>query len=441
MLKPLPLLAAWMTLIALCAPLPIKTMASTFELNPDWLDNNMLGPVKSYSLWVDFPVRVDDGAYAVMKCGDQEIARASLSVNNLKHNYASISAEFDEELLLPKGNVYFLVVPERSILKLDDNSCYNKRFEMKFDVPATLGKGKPSIAEGSTVTSAALISFAFGHETEIALGTGPQALMFRDGTFVRHFPVGASWDWNIGTAYVNLFEGSSFRSMNFENGVKYTVVLPEGAVPALGRNDIVNEETRVSFIGGYKEPMPKLECTWISAFEEGLGENIGEVRFRFNMPVALSGDPKVQICLARPGYPAVTETTPFLRDEDGRQTLVADFGGYPQSSIGEAFTFVIKEGSVVSANGDVVVNDRTESPSFSGIDAVTADSSDAVTVKAVAGTVIVEGARDGATVRLYSTDGRMLCEAEASGGFATIAARNGIYIVSIDGIARKIAVK
>lgn len=412
------------------------------DVNPFY---KIVAPLQNF--WIKAPCHVTmaENSKAILYCGDETIATAKFEISNetfYDEKYANINVIFDSPLILPKGKSYKVVIPERVFRKLDNSSCFNKKLEIDFDVPGNLGAGIPSIKDNSVLSSAYNIHFTFYYPIgDLFKPSIVDALLFREGILVRKLPTSLSSDWNLGTATVYFSEIFSFESVNFEDGVHYSVVIPAGTISATERNDIVNEETRVSFIGGYKEPMPKLECTWISAFAEGLGENIGEVRFRFNMPVALSGDPKVQICLARPGYPAVTETTPFLRDEDGRQTLVADFGGYPQSSIGEAFTFVIKEGSVVSADGDVVVNDRTESPSFSGIDAVTADSSDAVTVKAVAGTVIVEGARDGATVRLYSADGRMLCEAEVSDGFATIAVRNGIYIVSVDGIARKVAVK
>lgn len=68
------------------------------------------------------------------------------------------------------------------------------------------------------------------------------AVLLRDDVEIGSFPVSVTYDWGLGQAMVGFSSDYSF-----DDGARYTLVLPEGSVSSRYRSDITNEEERVCF--------------------------------------------------------------------------------------------------------------------------------------------------------------------------------------------------
>ena len=72
----------------------------------------------------------------------------------------------------------------------------------------------------------------------------------------------------------------------------------------------------------------------------------------------LSENPVVQLCEAHEGKGTVVkEVVPTVRNENGQWLLVADFDGFPLAAE-TGYSVVIPEGTLITKDGDVVVNRR-----------------------------------------------------------------------------------
>ena len=122
----------------------------------------------------------------------------------------------------------------------------------------------------------------FYFPTETAALEGNSITLLREGVPVRTYPCDVSWDWDLGYAGIDF----GYR-MKFENRVHYSLLLPKGAVSALHRSDITNEEAIVNFIGGYTEPVKPLTYTWCSLFDHHPSDKLNEVIFYYDQRHAL----------------------------------------------------------------------------------------------------------------------------------------------------------
>lgn len=261
-----------------------------------------------------------------------------------------IIGEFLEPLTLPKGKSYKIILPANTVYSVDNQELTNDEIVMNFDVPENLGPFHTDIKDGSVITSKKSIAFYWGTETA-ALDKSAKATLYREGTAVRKFPFNVTWDFDLGQAHVEFGE-----KLNFENGVHYSLSIPAGSVCAQYRSDIVNEEAVLNFMGGYIEPMPTIDYVWCSLFTDHPSDNLGEVSFHYTQPVMLSDSPKVQLWIEEDNL-LVKSVVPTLVEKEGKWILTADFEQTPLTSE-KGYTIVIPEGTLISANGDVVVNSR-----------------------------------------------------------------------------------
>ena len=111
-----------------------------------------------------------------------------------------------------------------------------------FVVPAYISAATPSVSQDAVVSEESRIGFYF--DTEIAAVDGAALTLLREGIPVGTYPCKASWDWDLGYAGVDFGE-----RMKFEDGVRYSLMLPEGSVSSLHRPDILNREETLSFTG------------------------------------------------------------------------------------------------------------------------------------------------------------------------------------------------
>lgn len=193
-----------------------------------------------------------------------------------------------------------------------------------------------------------------GFNRHIQLTENATATVNCDGqpVAVRTYPADPSCgDWDLGCARP-LFETGD--KIKFENGVHYSLVLPAGSVCTF-REDITNEEAVLNFVGSYTEPVEQIRYEWCSLFDNPKIEVIGEVSFRYNTPVIVVENSKMQLYTAD-GTTLVKEADMFLDTSINCFVVKADFGGIAIPE--EGFTIVIPEGSIISDMGEIAVNPR-----------------------------------------------------------------------------------
>jgi hypothetical protein len=269
---------------------------------------------------------------------------------------------------------------------------------------------------------------------ETAPVNGGKAILLREGVPVREYDCDVSWDWNLGYAGIDFGE-----NINFENGVRYSIQLPEGSTSALYRTDIVNEEAIVNFIGGYTEPVKPIQYTWCSLFDNHTTDVLGEVKFYYDRPIALSANPIIKLNIENENL-TVKEVVPTISEENGDWVLAADFENIPLISE-KGYTIIIPEGTIVSKEGDVVVNQRNvmEIGSSSGIVEI---ENREVSINSANGVISIGQIFKGCNIKLFSLDGTMIYNTKTSEGNVSISVPTfGVYLLSINGKTYKIAVK
>ena len=309
-------------------------------------------PIIDIGFTFDGAIAIAANSTATVFLDGQPVETGVLSCSNYtgkKRTQGTAVITFESPLILPKGKTYQLVVPAGVIYREGNPDISIEEIGVGFSVPATIGPARPSVEEGSIVENASCIGFYFGIET--APVENGKANLLREGVPVREYDCDVSWDWDLGYAGIDFKE-----KINFENGVRYSIQLPAGSVSALRRPDIVNEEAEVNFIGGSMKPAKFIQYVWCSLFDHHPANVLDEVRFYYDLPVALSANPTVQLYIEKENL-IVKEVVPTIFEENGKWVLIADFDNAPLVSE-EGYSIIIPEGTLVSRDGDVIVNQR-----------------------------------------------------------------------------------
>ena len=383
---------------------------------------------------------LNDSTAKVYK-GDEVIAEGKLAINNY-HGHDSSNASttqqgtvevmFDEALVLPKGETFTVVIDEGTFYKEGEPDIDNDEVRYSFTIPTDLGEFHTDIVDGSTLASENQITFYWGTETE---SDGEQmAILYREGEAVRVIPFHATWDWDLGQAHVDFGD-----KMNFEKGVNFALEIPEGTIYAMYRPDITNKKAVLHFVGGYEEPLPSINYVWCSLFDNHPADVLGEVAFYYNQAVMLSCDPKVQLWYGD-NSEMVKEVMPTLTEEDGQWVLKADFEGTPLTS-DKGYTIVIPDGTLISANGDVVINSR-RTVNVGDATGISQFGNDALSVRTTKGGISVMGLPSKTNVTVCSLDGKLVYNETPNVANVTVPVNNGFYIINIGNVlSRKVHVE
>ena len=392
-------------------------------------------PIKSVLFTFDRTIGAVESASATIYLDDEALATGRLTVDNFVEGervegYATIT--FDEPVVLPKGADYRLVVPQGTIFGKDDTTLGNDEIAVEFCVPATLGEATPTIAQGASVDSDSWMGFYFG--TEVKLLNDGEVTLLREGVAVRTYPCEASWDWELGFAGVHFG-----RVMKFEDGVKYTLLLPGDCVSALYRQDITNEEAAVDFYGACTDEVTPLAFVDYSISRQEEGGAVECVTCRYDKPVMLTGNPKVRIYDRTAGLDEA-EVAPTLEEREDGWVLTADLGQLQLSQAHE-YACIIPEATVVTRDGDIIVNSRQEID-IDGTSGITAPASDGQQLSISGRTITVNGIEAGATVSLHGLDGRKVMQATAYGnGMCMSVPSPGVYVLTINNRSVTVNVK
>lgn len=325
--------------------------------------------------YFDGGIKLLDGAKAVVICGGETVATASrMEVSNYtssKRTQGALAIFFDGQIL-PKGKEYTLQVAAASIASETDGTK-NTEFTQSFSVPENLEPAHFHVEDGVTIAKTSrygggLYPCYWGIETEAA--GEPSFILYREGVAVREFPAYVTWDWDLGQAYPKVEE-----EMCFEKGVHYSLVLPAGSAHAMYRDDIVNEEVVLNFIGGYEETVPPLNYVWCNLFTDH-SDVLNIVTFTYDRPVRVAEDAKLQLWEIENNTLA-SEADAYLDIQANCWNVCADFGGF-QMQPEKGYTFVIPEGAVIAENGDPVINPRhaIALTGSSGIENISAENKD-----------------------------------------------------------------
>lgn len=331
-------------------------------------------------IYFDFDggIKLLEEASATVECDGKTVTTATnLEVSNyrgLKRTQGTLILTFVEQNL-PKGKTYTVCVAPGSISQEDNTEIKNPTITQVFSVPENLGEARIDWKDDpiiSTVSESVYYGFpAVYWSVETEPVGNPCFILYREGVPVRELPAHITWDWNLGQAYAEVS-----GTMNFEQGVRYTLTLPAGSAHAMWRDDIVNEEVSFNFIGGYTEPIQPLTYSWCSLFTDH-STVLNEVTFTYQCPIRLAEDAVIQLWYAD-GSELIMEAPAYINTDINCFAVSADFGGYEMTSeIG--YTLIIPEGTVIADYGDPLINHRCSIPltDVSGIHTVpeTTDSS------------------------------------------------------------------
>lgn len=318
-------------------------------------------PLSEIGFNFDGGISLLDGASARVECDGKTVTSATrLEVSNYrgeKRTQGTLILIFEEQNL-PKGKSYTVCVAPGSISQEDNAEIQNQIITQDFYVPKNLGEAHFEVKDGSVIATVSesiyhsFPTFYWGIETE-PVGN-PYFILYREGIPVREIPAHITWDWDLGQAYAEVQE-----TMNFEQGVRFTLTLPAGSAHAMWRDDIVNEEVSFNFIGGYTEPIQTLTYSTCSLFTD-YSNVLNEVTFTYQRPIRLAENAVIQLWYAD-GSELIMEASAYINTDINCFAVSADFGGYEMTSE-RGYTLVIPEGTVIADYGDPVMNHRCSIP-------------------------------------------------------------------------------
>ena len=427
------------SLLSLALLFPSRAAASGLEYKGCSLayhPNSLFSPITGVRFDFEGRVELREGAVGKILQGDKVVAEGVLSVSNYTNDQestGSVFIDFEEPLVLPKGETFVAVLEKDAVQRIDNPELTNDEVRYPFTIPADLGNYRyASVEEGGTLEKAISIVFTWATETADDNGTH-QAVLYREGVAVRKYPIASSWDWGMGTVIVR-FGGE----LCFEKGVNYSLVLPEGTVAAYLRPDITNKEAVLNFVGGYTEPLPGLHYVWCNLPSCIVDGKLGEVVYHYDQAVLLSPYPVVQLRLADNSQ-VVKEVTPTLAEEDGLWVLRADFGQTPLTSE-KGYMVVIPEGTLVTADGDIAVNPRN-TVRLDGATGLPSLSASVPAIAPAAGGIAVDGLAPGTPVSVYRADGTLHFSTRAATSSLLVRAGKGAYVVALPGLTAKVLVE
>lgn len=378
------IVSVFLFLIYCCMPYAIgSTKSDELNMTPERIVINgngvdrvlsIYGAIHAVGFYFAENVAIEQGAYCSIVCDNDTIGKYNIHMNNKPVNSVFI---LFEDLKLPKDNTYKIEVPSRFVHSAIDTEKQASNMSFEFVVPDKFSANE--INKGDVLTLKQADEQTFYYNNETMPFDDARMILYREGKPIMEFPILAEdckLDFDIGKATCRFG-----RTLNFERGVSYTIVMPEGVVHHPERDDIVNTEETQKILGAYDKTILPLVCQ--SSRCELRGEAIGNVEFTFTDSVALTPNAVVQLLDA--GGEVVCEKRPTLsvlgKKKEVLATLTADFSDVsvvPNSN----YTICLPEATVVSTGSDIRVNSRYArevSGDDTAVDGVEADGTQTVT--------------------------------------------------------------
>ncbi len=366
------------TILATCLCLGMSAHALMYEptLTPSgktFGDRPYVYPLTELGVQFDRGIKLFDGATAVIKCDGEIVTTATaldiVNEQGSKRTQGNLILHFEQQNL-PKGKDYVLSISQGAVgwVELHNEiQVINPELNIPFSVPENLGEAQCEARNPALTDSEDLRYLHLFWGIETAPVGEPKFLLYREGEKVGEAKARVSYDWNLGQAYAEFDE-----KINFDFGVNYTLVLPEGSVSTLYREDIVNERFELNFIGYYTDPSEQFTYKWCSLFDNHT-DLLGEVSFTYDRSISLADNATVQLWEGD-GESLVKEVTPWIRTDVNCWILTADFGGIRLDSP-KGYTIVIPEGAIISDDEIGVTSKHSELrvSGYSGIEAINAE--------------------------------------------------------------------
>lgn len=372
-------------LLAFCA-LPTSMCATEIEatLRPVATSPSatqpFFDPLEEVGFVFDRCIKLIDNPTVTIKCGDKVVATAvSVDIENYDGELGkqgTLIARFDKQNL-PKGETYTICLPKESVGWVEcynDIQIVNMAYSYDVEVPENLGTPHSEIKPDSAVSDSDSFALCLYYGYEIAPVGTPNFLLYRDDKPICEVPADVTWDWNLGTVRPQFPE-----KINFDLGVRYSLVLPAGSVSALRRDDIVNEEYTLSFVGAYKESDAPFSYIWCSLFTDH-SDVLDVVSFTYDVPVSVTEGAEIE--LYEGDCETLVKSVPAYLNTDANCWLVCcDFGGFHMTSE-KGYTLVVPDGAVYmqqfpeikAAGGKINVN------SSAGLTGITTSQNENTTV-------------------------------------------------------------
>lgn len=335
--------------LAVCV-LPIKGQATEIEatLKPLYThpssDRHFIAPLEEVGFIFDRCIKLYDDASVEVKCDGEVVAEAvEFEIDNYDGELGkqgTLIARFDKQLL-PKGKTYTVCLAKGSVGWVEcynDIQIVNRAYSFDMVVPENLGAPASELGVDFPVEDSECLSLSFYYGYEIAPVGNPMFLFYREGELVDEIPVHVSWDWDLGYVRPQFPEKT-----NFDLGVRYSLVLPAGSVSSLYREDIVNEEYSMNFIGYYTEPDTPVSYQWCSLFTNH-SDVLNEVSFTYGSPVGVTDDAVIE--LYEGDCETLVKAAPaYLKTEVNCWLVCCDFEGFRMTSE-KGYTIVVPDDAV-----------------------------------------------------------------------------------------------
>jgi hypothetical protein len=417
------LLLSFATIILISGFYSQNTYSQIAEFEPRYTsmdERYFVAPLEHVEFGFNGTVKLSDNPSVTILHDGEVIARAkSYEVNiytSTKSTESIFSAYFDSQLL-PKGNEYVLSLAENSVTKTDGSK--NKQSKVTFTVPGDIGEATFGYEQNAVIVSTSLFSVYWDIETD-PIGN-PHWILYREGEKVNEYPAQVGWDFNLGQAYLD------FGKKNyFEDGIHYSIVLPAGSAKSRYRDDIVNQDAILNFIGGYTEPLTTIDYTWCSLYAERPKDVLNEVSFYYNEAIKLSSNP--EILLYAEGE-LIKSVVPILSLANEKWVLTADFGGMPLKPNLD-YTIVIPEGTLLAANGDIKVNSRC-TVNLNNVDSASDITFSKVQISRRGHYIHIENLDVGTPISVLSIDGKTIDKRIATMNSETISVNSSSPVIVI----------
>ncbi len=365
------------------------------------------------------PLAIKEDAKAYIYHQDEIVAACGIRINDNTFRTKSIFLDSDVDIL-PKGRMYTVQIPEGCIYDADDPTIYNETVSCGFCVPSYIADIWSMPQEGANLSMETKLQF-----NQVIKLQNSRVEIYRDGTFVKEMPFNNKGDYVFGEV-VFVTDG-----IGFEDGVPYTLVIPEGCIWISGGADMANPEIAINLTGSIVDPYPKVDYVDVEKIFDPETNVLSKVIFYYDQPIMVveSGN-SVQlldgnniVAQADIGYNYSNEPYSYYGEDDGIWMLIADFSNISDKlEPGKDYDAVPTDGAVYAV---------TDIHGGSSVQSVASEKQ--VLLGCTDGILTVKNAAHGSRISAYTVDGRMAGSTVADGtATATLPLPvKGLYIVTV----------
>ena len=202
-------------------------------------------PVESECLPFTSPIVVTDIAEVTIEHDGEVMLRAD---NIRVEDFGSVwDLEMDfNRTHLPKGQTYTVSIKPGSLALEDDPSVTNDLIELSYSIPEWIDMTLREPQPDKEYKELQRVEFYVSEPCKIAEDGNSKLQIYMEDNLVLELPIAVKEDdWNLFTVYYDM----KYTPIELKKGVKYTLVLPQGAISSIHHDDIVNEEQRYELVG------------------------------------------------------------------------------------------------------------------------------------------------------------------------------------------------